>query len=95
MPEVEAMEANRSDAKRIPNRAGRYIRRTRPWAVDPKRQDLPSWRDRLLLRRSSHRAARLSGKTHRALEDRFTADLHRLQEMVDVDLSYWPWYLPQ
>jgi len=95
MPEIEPIEANRSDAKRIPNRLGMYIRRSRPWAVDPSRSDLPGWRTRLLLRQSSHRAARLTTEARRALEERFTPDLHRLQGMVDVDLSYWPWYRPQ
>jgi len=95
MPEIDAIEANRSDDKRIPNRLGMYIRRSRPWAVDPLRTDLPAWRNRMLLRQSNHRAARLSRAARADLEERFTPDLHRLQQMVDVDLSYWPWYRPQ
>ena len=95
MPAVGPIEANRSDEKRIPNWLGRRIRRSRPWAVDPKRKDLPRWRNRLLLRQSSHDAAHLSGSKRRELEAHFTPDLHRLQSMVDVDLSYWPWYQPQ
>lgn len=95
MPEIEAIEANRSDAKRIPNRLGMLVRRSRPWAVNPLRNDLPTWRDRVLMRQSSHRAARLSREARGALEAQFTADLHRLQTMVKVDLSCWPWYRPQ
>ncbi len=95
MPEVGPIEANRSDEKRIPNQLGRRIRRSRPWAVDPRRHDLPRWRKALLLRQSSHEAARLSPAKRRELEEFFTPDLHRLQSMVEVDLSYWPWYQPQ
>ena len=95
MPDPGPIEANRSDEKRIPNRLGMYIRRYRPWAVDPLREDLPAWRKRLLMRQSSRKAARLPKEDADLLRVRFTADLRLLQEMVDVDLSGWDWYQPQ
>lgn len=95
MPEVDEIRANVSEAKRIPNRLGMFVRRYRPWAVDPKRQDLPRWRKKVFLRQSTHAAARFSDSARRKLEERFTEDARRLQSMAEVDLSYWNWYRPQ
>jgi hypothetical protein len=95
MPQVEEIRANVSEAKRIPNRLGMVVRRYRPWAVDPKRQDLPRWRKAVFLRQSTHSAARFSDASRRRLEERFSEDARRLQTMVDIDLSYWDWYRPQ
>ncbi|MBT8201846.1 MAG: sulfotransferase [Acidimicrobiia bacterium] len=95
MPPVEEIRANVSEAKRIPNRLGMFVRRYRPWAVDPRRQDLPRWRKAVFLQQSTHDAARFKGAPRRRLEERFTEDARRLQSMVDVDLSAWSWYRPQ
>ena len=95
MPAVEEIRANVSEAKRIPNRLGLIVRRFRPTAVDPRRHDLPRWRKALVLRQSTHDAARFSAGARRQLEQRFTEDAQRLQSMVDVDLSAWSWYRPQ
>ena len=94
MPEVEEIRANVSGEKRIPNRLGMFVRRYRPWAVDPRRQDLPRWRKAVFLRRSTHDAAVFPRAAQAALQERFTEDARRLQSMVDVDLSAWEWYRP-
>lgn len=87
MPRLKPIEANRSADKRIPSRLGRYFLRSRGWEDFGH---MPEWTHRVLMRQSSHRAARLPLKLQRTLRDRFAPDIRLLQELVDVDLSDWP-----
>lgn len=85
---IDPIETNLSESKRIPTRLGRMVRRWRPEAVDTA-TPAPGPAARLLTRPSGYDAARLSSRARRRLRRRLAPDMRRLQELTDVDLSYW------